>query len=347
MTDERPEVVATWFAVYVRRGTELRLHREAPSEPAALALRMEERLEGRRTEEERWALEQLSDPTAVSWDRRLGLESPKGRPVPFEPPGRPERALHRQVLLEVAERRLAAGWDPSVHVDEAVRSVGELDQTLNLLGERLVSWAGRDAVPSEDEGAAAEVARRLADAVTTTSPMPGLPPGDPALAAARRELAKLYERVAGLRGELERAIEEAMPRRAPNLSALLGPLLAARIVSQAGGLDRLARLPASTIQVLGAERAFFEHLRGRAPPPRHGWLFLHPEVQSAPRRVRGRVARALAGKAAIAARLDAEGRPLRADLLEQFRRRSRSARGEGPGGKRRRSGADGPLSPAT
>jgi nucleolar protein 56 len=121
---------------------------------------------------------------------------------------------------------------------------------------------------------------------------------------------------------MESALTEAMPERAPNLTALLGPLLAARLISQAGSLQRLSELPASTIQVLGAERAFFEHLRGRAPPPRHGLLFLHPKLHSAPRLERGRLARALAGKVAIAARLDRAGRPLDPRLLAAFEGRA-------------------------
>ncbi|MFG1530328.1 MAG: ATP-binding protein, partial [Thermoplasmata archaeon] len=127
---------------------------------------------------------------------------------------------------------------------------------------------------------------------------------------------------------LARAIEETLPRRAPNLSALLGPDLAARLLARAGGLARLSRLPAGTIQVLGAERAFFEHLRGRAPPPRHGLLFLHPRIQSAPRSERGKLARALAGKAAIAARLDASGAPIRPDLRAAFDARATQVRSQ-------------------
>jgi nucleolar protein 56 len=116
------------------------------------------------------------------------------------------------------------------------------------------------------------------------------------------------------------------------------------MVSQAGGLDRLARLPASTIQVLGAERAFFEHLRGKAPPPRHGWLFLHPDIQGAPKRLRGKLARGLAGKVAIAARMDQQGAPLRPDLAEAFQRRSKEIRSVA---SRKRAVRAGPLRPST
>jgi nucleolar protein 56 len=63
-------------------------------------------------------------------------------------------------------------------------------------------------------------------------------------------------------------------------------------------------MPGSTIQVLGSERALFSHLRGGTPPPKHGIIFQHRRVHNAPREVRGRVARVLSAKIAIAARLD-------------------------------------------
>jgi len=87
---------------------------------------------------------------------------------------------------------------------------------------------------------------------------------------------------------------------------VVGQPLAVRAATpvRAGGLSALARMPGSAIQVLGSERALFSHLRGGTPPPKHGIIFQHRRVHNAPREVRGRVARVLAAKLAIAARLD-------------------------------------------
>ena len=150
-------------------------------------------------------------------------------------------------------------------------------------GSASTSWAGRTPPPSDEDvtGSADAVARRLSSGAAVEPPALASP--SPALQQARRELASLYLSLNQSSKSIEKALEERVPTEAPNVSALLGPLLAARMIAQAGGLDRLAKLPASTIQVLGAERAFFEHLRGHAPPPRHGLLFLHPDIQSAPR----------------------------------------------------------------
>ena len=94
---------------------------------------------------------------------------------------------------------------------------------------------------------------------------------------------------------------------APNLSALAGPILAARLISRAGGLSYLAQMPSSRVQVMGAEKSLFKHLRGHAPSPKHGIIYRHPAVIGSPRKLRGRVARTLAAKLAIAARLDYYG----------------------------------------
>ena len=104
---------------------------------------------------------------------------------------------------------------------------------------------------------------------------------------------------------------------APNIRGLVGPLLGARLISLAGGLSRLARLPASTIQVLGAEKALFRALRTGGRPPKHGVIFQYPAIHRSPRWQRGKIARALAAKLAIAARIDAFTGEYKADELKE------------------------------
>jgi len=99
-------------------------------------------------------------------------------------------------------------------------------------------------------------------------------------------------------------VESAASCLAPNLASLAGPVLAARLISRAGSLERLARMPSSALQLLGAEKALFKHLCGHASSPKHGLIYRHPAIYGAPRRLKGRMARALAGKLAIAARVD-------------------------------------------
>jgi nucleolar protein 56 len=105
---------------------------------------------------------------------------------------------------------------------------------------------------------------------------------------------------------------------APNTSAILGTAVGARILARAGSLKKLATMPASTIQVLGAEKALFRSLKTGSAPPKHGLLFQHSMVHSAQRWQRGKVARAVAAKAAIASRVDFFDGKLNQTLLEKL-----------------------------
>jgi nucleolar protein 56 len=341
-------LVTTWYGAFVVDGRDVVRSAPVPRTPAALAERIRLRREGRLTPEE---AELLNDPDRGTWttrDRRVAEHGVRWEvSAPALPPGDPAAAdvePFRAALLTDAVRAVADAWDPSIHVEEAVRAAADLDRIGNLLGERLGSWVARDS-PEIDPGDHGRAARRAIDGGGD----PGLAPNDPALATARRQLAELYLALRSVRDGLADGVASSAPRRTPNLVALLGPELASRLVAQAGGLDRLARLPASTVQVLGAETAFFEHLRGRAPPPRHGLLFLHPAIQGASRRERGKLARSLAGKAAIAARLDRAGAPIEPALAAGFEARRARVRAEATPGKRRRDrpGSGKPLDRAT
>ncbi|MCI4372623.1 MAG: hypothetical protein L3K02_03145 [Thermoplasmata archaeon] len=309
--------VSTWFGAFlVEDGTVVRAL-PSPLDPVQLTERTARRRAGGLTPEEQELLGERGSADWVTRDRRLAEHG-----LRFDPSSDAaidaiasgiDPLLHRALLLAEAERALEVEWDPSIHVQEAVRAAADLDRVRNLIGERLGTWVSRDR-PEIDPGDHDRAAR---EAMAT--PVPShLSPRDPSLTDARRKLAELFRSVEGTRHALTQAIEATAPVRAPNVSALLGPELAARMMAQAGGLERLARLPSSTVQVLGAERAFFEHLRGRAPPPRHGLLFTHPAIQSAPRGERGKLARALAGKVSIAARLDVAGAPIHPELLRSF-----------------------------
>lgn len=172
----------------------------------------------------------------------------------------------------------------------AVRALDDCARTANELTERVAEWAG-----TQDPDATVDIAyvRELA-AREPETPL-------------ERRLGSLAGRVAGLddeRAQLRAYIERTAPEVAPNLSALAGPVLAARLIALAGGLEALAKQPSGTVQVLGAEDALFAHLRGGAAPPKHGIIYTHEAVRGTAREHRGSAARALAGKLTIAARVD-------------------------------------------
>jgi nucleolar protein 56 len=103
---------------------------------------------------------------------------------------------------------------------------------------------------------------------------------------------------------LEKQIEDDMVRIAPNISKIAGPIIGARLISLAGSISKIAVLPASTIQILGAEKALFRYKKEGGKPPKHGVLFQHNLINKSPRRIRGRIARILSTKIAIAAKAD-------------------------------------------
>jgi len=107
-----------------------------------------------------------------------------------------------------------------------------------------------------------------------------------------------------LRKDLEKYLDRLLSEVAPNLKAVAGPQIAGKLIARAGGLDKLARMPSSTIQLLGAEKALFRHLHGHGKSPKHGIISTHPLVQNAPKELKGKVARLLASKLSIAAKLD-------------------------------------------
>ncbi len=122
------------------------------------------------------------------------------------------------------------------------------------------------------------------------------------------ELIMMKEFASGLndsvssQGKLEEFIKRKMQAMAPEASKIATPLLTGRLMTIAGGFREMAYMPASTIQLLGAEKALFRHLRSNAMPPKHGIILQHQDVQSAKKK--GKAARQLANKIAIAIRQD-------------------------------------------
>jgi nucleolar protein 56 len=134
-----------------------------------------------------------------------------------------------------------------------------------------------------------------------------------------KDILDLYK----LRGGLETYLDQTMEEVAPNMKCMVGSLLGARLIAVSGGLMNLAKRPASTIQVLGAEKALFRSLKTGTRPPKHGLIFQHTLLHDAKKWQRGKIARALAGKLAIAARADAFGRrsigeELKADMEKRI-----------------------------
>jgi nucleolar protein 56 len=142
-----------------------------------------------------------------------------------------------------------------------------------------------------------------------------------------RRLAEKIVALAEYRKRLYEYLQSRMDSVAPSLTALVGETLGARLISHAGSLTNLAKCPASTVQILGAEKALFRALKTRGNTPKYGLLFHSSFIGRAGLRNKGRIARYLANKCSIASRLDsfsdaptaAFGTALREQVEERLR----------------------------
>ena len=252
---------------------------------------------------------------------------------------RAELEYTRRKLKGAAEKRdmLAA---------QAIRAIDDIDKTVNLFVARLREWYSlhfpelNDLVREHEDyvkivaelghrsnitpealerlGFSREKAERIAEAARNSI---GADLSEFDIEAVQT-LARIALDMYKLRRQLTQYIDQIMKEVAPNITALVGPLLGARLISLAGGLEKLARMPASTIQVLGAEKALFRALRTGGKPPKHGIIFQYPHIHRSPKWQRGKIARALAAKLAIAAKVDAfSGRYIGDQLREQLEKR--------------------------
>ncbi|MBY8982745.1 MAG: C/D box methylation guide ribonucleoprotein complex aNOP56 subunit [Candidatus Lokiarchaeota archaeon] len=106
------------------------------------------------------------------------------------------------------------------------------------------------------------------------------------------------------RSNLELYLEDLMEEIAPNIKAIVGSLIGAKLIAKSGTLRKLAFMPASRIQLLGAESALYRFLRSGDRLPKHGLIFQWQQIRSSKVYQRGNIARLISGKLAIASKID-------------------------------------------
>ena len=197
----------------------------------------------------------------------------------------------------------------SVSVDvliiQAIHHIGDIDKVSNVLAKRLREWY---------EWYNPELSRRLVDhAQFVNAILEGKSKKEPDTMGADlgkadlepiRRLAEELSHLFALRAAQEIYLENLMRKNCPNLLTLTGTTLGAKLLAQAGSLKRMVMLPASTIQLLGAEKALFRHIKSGARSPKYGFLHEHPYVGTCKKEFQGKAARILADKISIAAKVD-------------------------------------------
>jgi nucleolar protein 56 len=238
------------------------------------------------------------------------------------------KSLLRDFAIRFSELKIReASTRRDLHIIQAINALDEYDKYINILSERTREWYG---LHFPELASVVENINTYCDIVLigdrkdiTTEVLNNLGLDEKKINKIidlslnskggeitsdniniLRSIAKDLKTLIKVREAISNYIEKEMESIAPNIKELVGANIGARLIAKVNGLDKLASLPASTIQVLGAEKALFRALKSKTKPPKHGIIFQHTLIHSAPKWQRGKIARALASNLALAARLD-------------------------------------------
>ncbi len=328
-------LVTKWFGVFLvdEKSNRIIDSRIMPKDASALAEKLAVMQKGGILDEERELAAKGGEKMAVG-DRR---QSPLGKPEFFDSSfitpakyGFQDEFMH-EVMMSLGKLRTSEPIPRDRNLVQAIRNLDDQIATINLYNERLHEWYGMHFPELADRARDARYADLVARFGYRDQVMEELGVDLPSIGAdfepddmrAVQDLADTLCRLYDDKKATESYIEDIVSEACPNMCAILSAPLAARMVSLAGGLERLSSLPSSTVQLLGAEKAMFRHLRSGKKPPKHGVIYQHPEVHRAPYWQRGKMARALAGKVLIAAKIDQNRGEFRGDVLaEEFAKRA-------------------------
>jgi len=219
---------------------------------------------------------------------------------------------------------------------QAVNMVDELDKSLNVLSERLREWYSlhfpelsnkvrehKQYMHIASSGERKNIEKpELRELIEASSGANFEEPDYRMMQAYAQQILLLYE----LRDETAEYLKTLMETEAPNITSIVATNIGARLISLAGGIKSMSRMPAGTIQLLGAEKALFRHLKTHAKPPKYGILFQLSEVNSAPNDRRGKVSRAVAAKLAIASKVDFFSKKLEPSIKQKLDKRLQEIR---------------------
>ncbi len=341
-------LISNWFGTFLYDISGLKASKLETKDPKSIAARLKAMKEGKILDDEKALAAHIAGGKPIVADVRL-KQIGEYRPddiifTKFAP--KPEQFGYDPALLHSAAIQLAVEETRSVigtkdkHIMQSISALDELQRTANLLSERLFEWYSMHFPEFAEKAKFGELAHAVAlygdresvaKHVEWAKPLAEISAGGEITETDKQALMSIAAAVDGIYAsakELQAYIEKAMSEVAPNIAKIAGPILGARLITLARGLERLANSPAGTIQLLGAEAALFRHLRQGSRPPKHGILFQHPAINKAQRQERGKLARAYAGKIAIAAKADAYSKENIAEkLLEKLEARVKQIKG--------------------
>ena len=236
-----------------------------------------------------------------------------------------------EIYRNLAIHEIKASASEDKHLIHAINTIDEIDESISKLIEQIREWYALY-FPEMDVIKNNETYIRLISQNKTKKEIIEAKPDafpseiididediDPEDLEIMNDYAKSIHELQKSRKNIEEYIDSKMESVAPNLRLLVGPTLGAKLIAHAGGLKRLAMYPSSTVQIMGAEKALFRHLKSGDRPPKYGLIYQHPQVRGAKWWNRGKVARMLAGMISIAVRRDVFTKTFDENASEEFK----------------------------
>ena len=254
-------------------------------------------------------------------EQKLKKKHPDSQPLPPEKLTQVLSSFHDpkyysalyQYNLYLTKKAIKAAVSEDQLIIQTIANVTELDRSSNLLTKRLREWNSLQ-LPELSENIHSH--EKFTESVADKKKEQLLKELNISAAESMgaelrlvdieeiQQLAKAIRELQRLRLHHEQYLEQIMRTYCPNFMELAGVMVGAKLLELAKSLKHLALLPASTIQLLGAEKALFRHIKTGARSPKYGILYQHPLIQNCKPSLRGKAARTLADKLSLCARLD-------------------------------------------
>lgn len=227
------------------------------------------------------------------------------------------------------------------HLIQAINSIDEIDESISKLIERIREWYAlyfpeMDVIKNNETYVRLIAENKTKEKIIEAKPDVFLIDSDYDEEINQSDLDimnnyanSIYE-LQKSRKSIENYIEDKMESLAPNLKLLVGASLGAKLISHAGGLKRLATYPSSTVQIMGAEKALFRHLKSGDRPPKYGLIYQHPQIRGSKWWNRGKIARMLASKISLACRKDIFTKDFDSNIYDEFIEKAEQIEKENP-----------------
>ncbi len=255
----------------------------------------------------------------ASAEAKLSLKYPHLRPVPKDKEAQALAFFHDQKYfsefhhknLSVTKQAIKASVNEDQLIIQTIVNMTELDKISNSLVKRLREWYAlycpepTELIESHEQFVQLvleESKEKILSQLNITETMGA--DLDKKHVEEMLRLAGEVKNLYALRAQYEQYLTAVMQEYCPNIMELAGVTIGARLLELARSLKHLALLPASTIQLFGAEKALFRHITTGARSPKYGVIIGHPLIQKAKRDEKGKAARCLADKLSLCARLD-------------------------------------------